>query len=62
MIDVKYLFLVCAYFLFILAIDLIFNKIYSKKCGYDCSKCNYWPCSAHVCNKKRASEDDKNAK
>lgn len=39
--------------------DILFFYImsvhYSKKCGYDCSKCKDWHCNAHYCAKKRES-------
>lgn len=52
MVDVKIIFFIIAEIFIILGVDLIFYKIYSKKCGYDCSKCKYWSCPAKSCMKK----------
>ena len=30
----------------------------SKKCNYDCSKCEDWHCNAHWCAKKRKERGD----
>lgn len=34
-------------------LDGMLFQYYSKKCNYDCSKCELWDCPAHHCNRKR---------
>lgn len=34
-------------------IDGLFQQYYSKKCNYNCYKCEVWNCPSHYCNRKR---------
>lgn len=33
--------------------DHFLYRHYSRRCGYDCASCRYWPCPVHSCNRKR---------
>ncbi len=38
-------------------IEVCMQRYYSRKCGYDCSRCRYWPCPVRECEQRRKGGD-----
>lgn len=35
------------------------QRYHSRKCGYDCSRCRYWPCPVRECEQHRKGGDSR---
>lgn len=39
-------------------IAVCMQRYHSRKCGYNCSRCRYWPCPVRECEQQRKGGDN----